>query len=161
MEELGLFSQDISWLCLDQWEVPRNNVVLNRKLGEGAFGTVFGGEANIGGMWVAAAVKTLKLSSKPDEKVSLLSRLWCFILYYCFILYHCFISFILVKSWLFLMSWRLTLSRLSQLDFLSEAEMMKRFNHENIVKLLGVCTRGEPTLAIMEFMLHGNFLITI
>ena len=43
-----------------------------------------------------------------------------------------------------------------QLDFLSEAEMMKRFDHENIVKLLGVCTRGEPAYTIMEFMLHGN-----
>ena len=44
-----------------------------------------------------------------------------------------------------------------QLDFLSEAEMMKWFNHKNIVKLLGVCTRGEPVYAVMEFMLHGMF----
>jgi len=42
-----------------------------------------------------------------------------------------------------------------QLDFLSEAELMKRFDHKNIVKLLGVCTRGEPVYAVMEFMLHG------
>ena len=32
---------------------------------------------------------------------------------------------------------------------------MKRFDHKNIVKLLGVCTRGEPVYAVMEFMLHG------
>ena len=44
----------------------------------------------------------------------------------------------------------------TKLDFLSEAEMMKRYDHENIVKLLGVCTRGEPAYAIMEFMLHGK-----
>ena len=36
--------------------------------------------------------------------------------------------------------------------------MMKRFDHENIVKLLGVCTRGEPAYTIMEFMLHGNYI---
>ena len=30
---------------LDKWEVPRDHVVINRKLGEGAFGTVYGGEA--------------------------------------------------------------------------------------------------------------------
>ena len=42
-----------------------------------------------------------------------------------------------------------------QLDFLGEAEMMKRFENKNIVKLLGVCTRGEPAYTIMEFMLHG------
>ena len=34
--------------------------------------------------------------------------------------------------------------------------MMKRFDHDNIVKLLGVCTRGEPAYAVMEFMLHGK-----
>ena len=45
--------------------------------------------------------------------------------------------------------------RALQLDFLSEAELMKRFDHKNIVKLLGVCTRGEPVYAVMEFMLHG------
>lgn len=32
---------------------------------------------------------------------------------------------------------------------------MKVFNHRNIVKLLGVCTKGEPALAIMELMIHG------
>jgi len=46
----------------------------------------------------------------------------------------------------------------TQLDFLSEAEMMKHFDHKNIVKLLGVCTRGEPVYAVMEFMLHGMFV---
>ena len=42
-----------------------------------------------------------------------------------------------------------------QLDFLSEAEMMKRFEHNNIIKFIGICTRGEPILAVMEFMLYG------
>ena len=41
-------------------------------------------------------------------------------------------------------------------DFLSEAEMMKRFDHTNIVKLLGVCTRNEPVYTVMEFMLYGD-----
>jgi hypothetical protein len=31
---------------LDVWEIPRERVVINRKLGEGAFGTVYGGEAH-------------------------------------------------------------------------------------------------------------------
>ena len=43
-----------------------------------------------------------------------------------------------------------------KLDFLSEAEMMKRFDHKNIVKLLGVCTRNEPIYTVMEFMLYGD-----
>ena len=43
-----------------------------------------------------------------------------------------------------------------KLDFLSEAEMMKRFNHKNIVRLLGVCTRNEPVYTVMEFILYGK-----
>ena len=32
---------------------------------------------------------------------------------------------------------------------------MKVFDHKNIVKLLGVCTKGEPAYAVMELMIHG------
>ncbi|XP_069698476.1 uncharacterized protein [Periplaneta americana] len=96
---------------LDKWEIPRDRVVINRKLGEGAFGMVYGGEALFEDKgWVAVAVKTLKLGSTMEEK----------------------------------------------LDFLSEAEVMKRFDHKNIVKLLGVCTKNEPVYTIMEFMLYGD-----
>ena len=30
---------------LDKWEIARDRIVINRKLGEGAFGFVYGGEA--------------------------------------------------------------------------------------------------------------------
>lgn len=46
-----------------------------------------------------------------------------------------------------------------KLDFLSEAEVMKRLDHQNIVKLLGVCTKNEPVYTIMEFMLYGTTLL--
>ncbi|XP_017478698.1 PREDICTED: receptor-type guanylate cyclase gcy-8-like [Rhagoletis zephyria] len=96
---------------LDKWEVPKENVVLNRRLGEGAFGTVYGGEAQIGATgWTAVAVKTLKAGASTEDR----------------------------------------------LDFLSEAEAMKRFNHKNIVKMLGVCLQTEPIYTIMEFMLYGD-----
>ena len=42
MEELGLMEQS-PVLHLDELEAPRENIVLNRKLGEGAFGVVCGG----------------------------------------------------------------------------------------------------------------------
>jgi len=48
-----------------------------------------------------------------------------------------------------------------KLDFLSEAEVMKRLDHQNIVKLLGVCTKNEPVYTIMEFMLYGIFSLKI
>lgn len=96
---------------LDKWEIPKDRVVINRRLGEGAFGTVYGGEAQIDeDGWTAVAVKTLKIGSTTEDKV----------------------------------------------DFLSEAEAMKRFDHNNIVKLLGVCLQTEPVYTIMEFMLYGD-----
>merc|ERR1711892_44984 len=110
MRALGLLTP-MSVLALDDWEMPRDRVVINRRLGEGAFGTVYGGESffDIKG-WVAVAVKTLKAGSSVEEKI----------------------------------------------DFLSEADMMKRFEHKNIVKLLGVCTRNEPVYTVMEYMLYGD-----
>lgn len=71
MKALGLLSNDFSQcFSLDEWEVPKEKVVLNRKLGEGAFGTVYGGEAQIDEEgWTAVAVKTLKVESSVQEKV--------------------------------------------------------------------------------------------
>ena len=110
MRALGLLTPMTS-LALDDWEMPRDRVVINRKLGEGAFGIVQGGEAFLDHRgWVAVAVKTLKTGSSVEEKI----------------------------------------------DFLSEADMMKRFDHRNIVKLLGVCTRNEPVYTVMELQLYGD-----
>ncbi|CAB3230296.1 unnamed protein product [Arctia plantaginis] len=97
---------------LDRWEIPRERVVINRKLGTGAFGTVYGGHALLAEDrgWSAVAVKTLKAGATTDEK----------------------------------------------LDFLSEAEAMKRFEHKNVVRLLGVVTKTEPVCTVMEFMLYGD-----
>ncbi|XP_074651853.1 insulin-like peptide receptor [Tubulanus polymorphus] len=46
-------------------------------------------------------------------------------------------------------------------DFLIEASVMKAFKCSHVVKLLGVCSIGEPTLVVMELMPNGdlkNFL---
>lgn len=96
---------------LDKWEIPKDRVVINRRLGEGAFGTVYGGEAQLSeNGWTAVAVKTLKIGSTTEDR----------------------------------------------LDFLSEAEVMKRFDHKNVVNLLGVCLQTEPIYTIMEYMLYGD-----
>lgn len=96
---------------LDKWEVAKDKVIVNRRLGEGAFGTVYGGEAQISeDGWSAVAVKTLKCGSTKEDR----------------------------------------------LDFLAEAEAMKRFDHKNVVKLVGVCLESEPLYTIMEFMLYGD-----
>ena len=43
-----------------------------------------------------------------------------------------------------------------KLEFLSEAETLKIFDHKNIVKLLGVCTKGEPAFAVMDGWQRGR-----
>ena len=43
-------------------------------------------------------------------------------------------------------------------DFLAEAAVMKDLHHENLVQLLGVCTREAPFYIITEYMNHGNLL---
>ena len=43
-----------------------------------------------------------------------------------------------------------------QVEFLSEADNMKLLSHPNLVKLLGVCTTGEPVYIVMELMIHGK-----
>lgn len=54
---------------LDKWEISKDRVVINRRLGEGAFGTVYGGEAQIGEQgWTAVAVKTLKKGSTHEDR---------------------------------------------------------------------------------------------
>lgn len=97
---------------LNDWEMPKDQIMLNRKLGEGAFGTVYGGQAYIDGSQdlQAVAVKTLKIGSTAEDRM----------------------------------------------DFLSEAEAMKRFNHPCILKLLGVCLQSEPIFSVIEFMLYGD-----
>lgn len=71
-----------SWPALDKWELQRDQVVLNRRLGEGAFGMVYGGEALIGDCWVAVAVKTLKVGSNVEAKVTC-TFFVCFLKLFC------------------------------------------------------------------------------
>lgn len=43
-------------------------------------------------------------------------------------------------------------------DFIDEAKTMVKLNHENLVKLYGVCTKKKPILIVTEFMKHGALL---
>ena len=72
LKEQNALTAESLWPALDRWEIPKDRVVLNRKLGEGAFGTVYGGEALIEDIWVPVAVKTLKPGSNTEEKVGCL-----------------------------------------------------------------------------------------
>lgn len=74
LRELGLLDSNFtgSIFTLDDWEIKREKLILNRKLGEGAFGAVFGGEG-LGLMGsdvsVPVAVKTLRVGASIEDKV--------------------------------------------------------------------------------------------
>lgn len=92
-------------------EVPSYRIVINREIGNGAYGKVYGGEAMLKeNVWSAVAVKQLKNGSTDSDRLNLLS----------------------------------------------EAEALRKFDHSNILKLLGVCIQSEPISTIVEFMLNGD-----
>jgi serine/threonine protein kinase len=41
-------------------------------------------------------------------------------------------------------------------EILSEAAVMAQFDHDNVLRLVGVVTAGDPILVVMEFMEHGS-----
>ncbi|XP_073958347.1 insulin-like receptor isoform X2 [Choristoneura fumiferana] len=43
-----------------------------------------------------------------------------------------------------------------RIEFLNEASVMKAFDTFHVVRLLGVVSRGQPTLVVMELMEHGD-----
>lgn len=73
---LGNFKTLVHGIELTRWEIPRENVVINRRLGEGAFGTVYGGEALINEEdgWAAVAIKTLKPGSNAENRLDFLAE---------------------------------------------------------------------------------------
>eukprot|EP00731_Ephydatia_muelleri_P030665 Em0022g179a len=47
---------------------------------------------------------------------------------------------------------------MNQDDFIEEARVMKRFKHENLVRLYGVCTNRGPVFIVTELMVNGCLL---
>ncbi|XP_053824858.1 tyrosine-protein kinase Fer isoform X2 [Vidua macroura] len=45
-----------------------------------------------------------------------------------------------------------------KIKFLSEARLLKQYDHPNIVKLIGVCTQRQPIYIVMELVPGGDFL---
>ncbi|XP_053330351.1 tyrosine-protein kinase Fer isoform X1 [Spea bombifrons] len=45
-----------------------------------------------------------------------------------------------------------------KMKFLSEARILKQYDHANIVKLIGVCTQRQPIYIVMELVPGGDFL---
>lgn len=73
---LGNYRTILNGSELTKWEIQRENIVINRRLGEGAFGTVYGGEALIDENegWTAVAIKTLKSGSNAENRLDFLAE---------------------------------------------------------------------------------------
>ncbi|KAH8865000.1 Insulin receptor-related protein [Schistosoma japonicum] len=101
-------------LCneLKDIDIPSADIVLNRRVGQGAFGMVYGGEAKRNGRWEAVAVKVIGSKATYEGKT----------------------------------------------DFLSEAKLMRSLDHQNVVRLVGICLypKENHLYLIMEFMLNGD-----
>lgn len=76
MRDLGLLDGKLrrssALLVIDEFEIPRTKLQLNRKLGEGCFGAVYGGEGVgvvPGEEQTAIAVKTLRPEAEAEDKV--------------------------------------------------------------------------------------------
>uniref|UniRef100_A0A3Q3K1Z3 Tyrosine-protein kinase receptor n=1 Tax=Monopterus albus TaxID=43700 RepID=A0A3Q3K1Z3_MONAL len=97
----------------DEWEVPREKIIILRELGQGSFGMVYEGIAKDivkGEAETHVAVKTVNESASLRERI----------------------------------------------EFLNEASVMKAFNCHHVVRLLGVVSKGQPSLVVMELMTHGD-----
>ncbi|KAL8179668.1 UNVERIFIED_CONTAM: hypothetical protein K2H54_070661 [Gekko kuhli] len=88
----------------DQWERPRSEFTLWRRMGEGCFGEVWEG------MWkntVPVAIKIMKQANMRD-------------------------------------------------DFAKEIQNLKSLKHTRLIKLLAICSVGEPVYIVTELMRKGS-----
>ncbi|VDN99548.1 unnamed protein product [Rodentolepis nana] len=71
-EELCALLADVNFSSTLQ--IPLSDIVINRRIGDGAFGLVYGGEAKSAGRWEAVAVKMNTNRTTYEAKVEFLSE---------------------------------------------------------------------------------------
>lgn len=127
---------------MDHWEISRSSLNLLKKLGAGQFGEVFEGRWND---TTAVAVKTLKPGTytnrnKMDTHIydRHNSKHTC--------------------TWLDYRASVCVIGTMDPIDFLREAQMMKKLRHPKLIQLYAVCTREEPIYIITELMSNGSLL---
>ena len=123
----------------ERWEFPRQNLVLGKSLGEGAFGHVVQAQAN----GIITPNTTTTVAVKMLKGIGLEFTLLIY-----------FIENI-SKVFVFIFAEGHTDTEL--MDLVSEMEMMKMIGkHTNILNLLGCCTQNGPLYVVVEYAPHGN-----
>ena len=121
----------------DSWEVPRDCVELIREFGQGSFGMVYEGRVrNVVPNQPEAkcAVKTVNEKATISERIQFLNE--ASVMKYS------------LKDWNHYFLWRVLLKECYSIS--------RQFNAHHVVKLLGVVSKGQPTLVIMELMANGD-----
>ncbi|XP_065682610.1 uncharacterized protein LOC100204447 isoform X2 [Hydra vulgaris] len=115
----------------DEWEILPKDIILDRKIGEGAFGTVF--IAKLSSLILSKLNAKQKFRKNFDIKENILN-----------------VAVKLVKD-------SADSSELN--DFTEEMNLMKGIGyHKNIVNLIGCSTIKKPLCLIVEYMEHGDLL---
>ncbi|XP_065677191.1 uncharacterized protein LOC100206932 isoform X2 [Hydra vulgaris] len=124
-------------LTPDEWEIFPEDITLDKKIGEGAFGTVF-----IARLSSSVLLKRKKMKQKSNQSSVISSH---------DISENTFrVAVKLVKD-------SADPSELS--DFAEEMNLMKEIGyHKNIVNLIGCSTLKKPLCLIVEYMEHGDLL---
>jgi len=148
----SLFDQSIELPYDPEWEFPRERITVMRQIGSGAFGIV--SLATARGIYAlsprdrdtAAIRRRAQLRLHKRVPKSLLS---------------CFLDDDLCEQNIFVAvkSLKETHTDVEYMDLASEIKILIHLgSHDNIVNLLGACTKGGTLYAIMEYCPHGNLV---
>ncbi|XP_065678398.1 uncharacterized protein LOC136093381 isoform X9 [Hydra vulgaris] len=124
-------SINLNVIANDDWEISPDNISIDKKIGEGAFGTVF--SAKISTRFIAKKKKYNQiLSTFTNSEDSTI-----------------YVAVKLLKE---------GANQSESEDFYKEISLMKKINyHENIVNIIG-CSTIKPLCLIVEFMENGDLL---
>lgn len=114
---------------VDDWEVERSQICQYQELGQGSFGMVYSGKY------------LLNNCGKIDLNLSLGTIRRDLSLEPC----QCAIKTVNENA-----------TDKERASFLNEASVMKQFDTHHVVHLLGVVSKGQPTLVVMELMANGD-----
>lgn len=147
-----LFEQSIELPYDPEWEFPRERLELIRNLGSGAFGQV----------WLAHAKGILALSPRDKDTMAIRRRTRLRLNKKVpKTLLNCFLDDDLCEQSVFVAvkTLKANPSDVEYKDLASEIKVLIHLgNHDNIVNILGACTRGGNLGAIMDFCPHGNLV---
>jgi serine/threonine protein kinase len=129
----------------NRWEVPRDALTEIQKLGSGQFGDVFKMATTL--FSAPSSAHGCDAMAVHDYGGSIINSGRG---------NDCDMDFVAVKTLKGQPDMLPEVMMKAEVDFIAEINLMKRFRHPNLVRLLGVCTEGAPLLMLLEFSKGGS-----